>query len=81
MRYAGGYTRRIADSDSKEDLPLGHYTLKHRLTAWNSVHVFDAAAYTVRHGLLERHEAEGRSRLDSSDVLSRHYDGRTGVLA
>src|ERR1017187_1843289 len=71
------YTRRMADPNLKEDLPFRHYTLKHRLIAWISMHLFDTATYRVRHGL---HEAEGRARLASGDVLARHYDGRTAIL-
>jgi FkbM family methyltransferase len=45
--------------DLKEDLPFRHYTLKHRLIAWISMHLFDTAAYTVRHGLLKGMKRRG----------------------
>lgn len=41
------------DPNLREDLPFRHYTLKHRLIAWISIHLFDRATYTVRHGLLK----------------------------
>jgi len=37
----------------KEDLPFRHYALKHRLIARISMHLFDTAVYTARHGLLK----------------------------
>jgi FkbM family methyltransferase len=43
----------------KEDLPFRHYTLKHRLVAWISMHLFDTATYTVRHGLLKGMRRKG----------------------
>jgi FkbM family methyltransferase len=49
----------MADPDSKEDLPFRHYTLKHRLIAWISMHLFDGATYTVRHGLLKSMKRKG----------------------
>lgn len=49
----------MADPDLKEDLPFRHYTLKHRLIAWVSVHLFDNATYTVRHGLLKGFKRKG----------------------
>lgn len=49
----------MADSDLKEDLPFRHYTLKHRLIAWISMHLFDSATYTVRHGLLKGMKRKG----------------------
>ncbi len=48
----------MADPDL-EDLPLSHYTLKHRLTAWISTHLFDNVTYTVRHGLLKGMRRKG----------------------
>ena len=42
-----------------EDLPFRHYTLKHRLIAWVSMHLFDSATYTVRHGLLKGMKRKG----------------------
>ena len=33
------------------DQPVDHYSLKHRVTAWISQHVFDRFVYEVRHGL------------------------------
>src|SRR6266852_6627226 len=49
----------MADSDLKEDLPFRHYTLKHRLIAWISVHLFDTPTYTIRHGLLKGMKRKG----------------------
>jgi hypothetical protein len=49
----------MADSDLNEDLPFRHYTLKHRLIAWISMHLFDTATYTVRHGLLKGMKRKG----------------------
>ena len=49
----------MADPDLKEDLPFRHYTLKHRLIAWISMHLFDGATYTVRHGLLKSMKRKG----------------------
>ena len=49
----------MADPDPKEDLPFRHYTVKHRLIAWTSMHVFDTATYTVRHGLLKGMKRKG----------------------
>jgi FkbM family methyltransferase len=49
----------VADSDLREDLPFRHYALKHRLIAWISMHLFDTATYTVRHGLLKGMKRKG----------------------
>jgi FkbM family methyltransferase len=49
----------MADPNLKEDLPFRHYTLKHRLIAWISFHLFDTATYTVRHGLLKGMKRKG----------------------
>ena len=49
----------MADFNSNEDVPFRHYTLKHRLIAWVSVHLFDTATYTVRHGLLKGMKRKG----------------------
>ena len=49
----------MADPDLKEDLSFRHYTLKHRLIAWISMHLFDTATYTVRHGLLKGMKRKG----------------------
>jgi FkbM family methyltransferase len=42
----------VAHTVLNENLPYCHYTLKDRLIAWISMHLFDTATYTVRHGLL-----------------------------
>ncbi len=42
-----------------EDVPFRHYTLKHRLIAWLSIHLFDTVTYTVRHGLLKGMKRKG----------------------
>lgn len=49
----------MADPNLKEDLPFRHYSLRHRLIAWISMHLFDKATYTVRHGLLEGMKRKG----------------------
>ncbi len=49
----------MADHNLKEDLPFRHYTLKHRLMTWISIHLFDNAIYTVRHGLLKGMKRKG----------------------
>jgi len=49
----------LSGSNWEEDLPVDHYTLKHRLTAWISIHLFDRATYTVRNGLLEGMKRKG----------------------
>src|SRR5258708_19494449 len=43
----------MAGPDAKEELRFRHYSLKHRLVAWISQHLFDTTTYTVRHGLLK----------------------------
>ena len=53
------YTHRMAGPELKEDIPFRHYTLKHRLIAWISMHLFDNAIYTVRHGLLKGKKRKG----------------------
>ena len=49
----------MADPDLQEDLPFRHYTLKHRLIAWISTHLFDSVIYTVRNGLLKGMKRKG----------------------
>jgi FkbM family methyltransferase len=49
----------MADPTLNEDLPFRHYTLKHRLIAWVSSHLFDSTIYTVRHGLLKGMKRKG----------------------
>ncbi len=49
----------MAEALVDEDLPFRHYTLKHRLVAWVSVHIFDSTVYTVRHGLLKGMKRKG----------------------
>jgi FkbM family methyltransferase len=56
---AGRILNGMADSNLKEDVPFRHYTLKHRLTAWISTHLFDTVTYTVRHGLLKGMKRKG----------------------
>jgi len=38
--------------DLQLDLPVRHYSLRHRAIAWISRHLFDRFTYTVRHGLI-----------------------------
>jgi len=42
-----------------DDQPFDHYTLKHRVIAWVSRHLFDRITYTVRHGLLTGMKRKG----------------------
>jgi FkbM family methyltransferase len=49
----------MIDPNLKENLPFRHYTLKHRLISWISIHLFDNATYTVRHGLLKGMKRKG----------------------
>jgi FkbM family methyltransferase len=49
----------MPDPSSTEDLPFHHYTLKHRVIAWVSVHLFDKVTYTVQHGLLKGMKRRG----------------------
>jgi FkbM family methyltransferase len=64
----------MAGSNLKEDLPFRHYTLKHRLIAWVSTHMFDNATYRVRHGLLKGMKRKGGlgwiPRITSPGVLT-----------
>ena len=58
------YTLRMANPVAatpvaQEDCPFRHYTLKHRVIAWTSVHLFDRVTYTVRHGLLKGMQRKG----------------------
>ena len=43
----------------EEDIPFRHYTLKHRLIASISMHLFDKVTYTVRSGLLKGMKRKG----------------------
>jgi FkbM family methyltransferase len=52
-------TTGILSPNLNEDLPFRHFTLRHRLTAWISTHLFDSAIYTVRHGLLKGMKRKG----------------------
>ena len=49
----------MAETNSSDDPLYSHYTLKHRLTAWASIHLFDGISYTVRHGLLKGLKRKG----------------------
>lgn len=49
----------MPDPKSAEDLPFHHYTLKHRVTAWVSLNLFDNITYTVRHGILKGMRRKG----------------------
>jgi FkbM family methyltransferase len=59
MRNAMIYDRQMAARDLTEDLPFRHYTLKHRLVAWISIHLFDTGTYTVHRGLLKSMKRKG----------------------
>ena len=61
----------MADPDLKEDLPFRHYTLKHRLIASLSMHLFDTVTYTVRHGLLRGMKRKGGLPTAISRVCTR----------
>lgn len=39
--------------------PFRHYSLRHRITAWVSLYLFDHVTYTVRHGLLRGMRRKG----------------------
>jgi len=45
--------------DLTEDLSFHHYTLKHRLVSWISIHLFDKATYTVQRGPLKGIKRKG----------------------
>jgi FkbM family methyltransferase len=67
----------MADPSSQEDLPFRHYTLKHRVIAWISTHLFDHATYTVQHGLLKGMKRRGGlgwvpARFSSGIVTAEH---------
>jgi len=49
----------VANPDLREDLPVRHYTLKHQLVAWISMHLFDTVTYKVQHGLLKGMKRKG----------------------
>ncbi len=46
-------------SQSPDDQPFRHYTLKHRVVAWVSQNLFDGMTYTVRHGLIKGMKRKG----------------------
>jgi hypothetical protein len=50
----------MADSYLKGDPPFRHDTMKHRMIAWISMHLFDDVTYTVRQGLLKGMKRKGR---------------------
>jgi FkbM family methyltransferase len=49
----------MADHNSNVDVPFRHYSLKHRVTSWISMHLFDSFTYTVRDGLLKNMKRKG----------------------
>ncbi|MEO8100756.1 MAG: FkbM family methyltransferase [Acidobacteriota bacterium] len=49
----------MAESIPGSDRPFQHYTLKHRVVAWISIHLFDHVSYTVGHGLLKGMKRRG----------------------
>ena len=49
----------MAAPDLNEDVAFRHYTLKHRVVAWISLHLFDTVTYTVHHGLLKGMKRKG----------------------
>jgi FkbM family methyltransferase len=49
----------MVNPDFAENLPFHHYGLKHRLTAWISIHLFDNVTYTVHRGLLRGMKRKG----------------------
>jgi FkbM family methyltransferase len=53
------YTKGMPDSGLEENRPFRHYTIKRRLIAWISIHLFDTVTYTVRHGLLNGMRRKG----------------------
>jgi len=46
-------------TNNPDDLPFRHYSLKHRVTAWISRHLFDWCTYTTRHGLIQGMKRKG----------------------
>jgi len=61
----------------REDAPFHHYTAKHRLVAWVSMHLFDKITYTVQHGLLKGMKRKGGlgwvpSMFSSTTVTAEH---------
>lgn len=42
----------VSPASPESDIPFQHYTLKHRVIAWVSTHLFDNLTYTVQSGLL-----------------------------
>ncbi len=49
----------MAETESNDDLLFRHFPLKHRVTAWISMHLFDSITYTVHHGLLKGMKRKG----------------------
>jgi len=49
----------MSDPNLNEDLPFNHYSLKHRIVSWISIHLFDTVTYTVGHGLLKGMKRKG----------------------
>jgi FkbM family methyltransferase len=49
----------VRDPETADDLPFQHFSLKHRMIAWISSHLFDHITYTVQHGLLKGMKRRG----------------------
>jgi FkbM family methyltransferase len=49
----------MSDLNRIDDAAFRHYTLKHRVIAWVSMHLLDGVTYTVRHGLLKGMKRKG----------------------
>jgi FkbM family methyltransferase len=49
----------VPELETTDDLPYQHFSLKHRIVAWISSHLFDHITYTVQHGLLKGMKRRG----------------------
>jgi FkbM family methyltransferase len=49
----------MSPAANKDDQPFLHYTFKHRVVAWISIHLFDHFTYTVQHGLIQGMKRKG----------------------
>ena len=53
------HSAKSSSLTSEADLPVRHYSLRHRAIAWISRHLFDSFTYTVRHGLIRGMRRKG----------------------
>ena len=59
IRHSEAKTEIFAGLPEDRPFPHSHYTLRYRLEAWISLHLFDNLTYTVRHGLLKGMKRKG----------------------